>query len=77
MKADELHLSRLEVDRVLLRAERDRLRKDLDFSERAKQKTVIRHGEANAILEKLCRCWTVRLFCRALRKEAMNHVGQR
>ncbi len=59
------------------REERDQLRKDLEFCNRSKIATIHRHGEANAILEKLSRSWAVRLFCRALRKEAMKHVDER
>ncbi len=60
-----------------VKAERDQLRKDLEFCNRSKIATIHRHGEANAILEKLCRCWAVRLFCRALRKEAELHINER
>ncbi len=62
---------------VALKAERDQLRKDLEFCNRSKIATIHRHGEANAILEKLSRAWAVRLFCRALRKEAADHINSR
>ncbi len=59
------------------RAERDQLRKDLEFCNRSRIATIHRHGEANALLEKFTRKWIVRVFCPSLRKEALNHVNTR
>lgn len=60
-----------------LQAENAQLRKDLEFCNRAKITVTHRHGQANLLLEKLSRRWAVRLFCRALCREAVNHIGQR
>lgn len=36
---------------------------------------VLRHGAATFLLQKFTRRWAVRVFCRALRREAEEHLN--
>ncbi len=68
---------KIRVENEVLKQELERLNKILELQVRTKLSYAVRHGAGNAILEKLARKWVVRIFCPALRMEAIEHLEQR
>jgi len=77
MNANSTHVGDLHRANLALKAERDQLRKDLEFCTRSKITVIHRHGAGNILLQKLTQRWAVRLFCRGLCREAVEHITQR
>lgn len=55
--------------------ENDRLRKDNIRLNLERIGIIQRHGAATFLLQKFTRRWCVRVFCRALRREAEEHLN--
>lgn len=75
--AATIYTRELQSENVALKAETAKLQKRIDAMNTEKIGMVHRHGAANTLLEKFTRRVIVRVFCRALRREAVEHIDAR